>query len=284
MRKKREFIDGVFYHVTSRTNDKIRVFDNKLGRKIMLMVLQDAKDKFRFRLANFCVMPTHIHLLIEPGEGTNLSMIMQWIKTRSARRWNCIHGSTDHVWGHRYFARAIRNLSEFEFVMDYIDQNPVVTGLAAKPEEWKASGAFYKTRNISGIVDFTLTERRAYIRLLSPIPPLVSRILPPVQLARITQYLGAYAEDIERLYKIVPKIPPLGYTEDMPEPPVYLHYFTETADYFICEYDGEETMYGKVRFHSFPEEAEYRRFRVSELKSNEFMELDFGWIIGTIFC
>ena len=69
MRKKREFIDGAFYHVTSRTNDKIRVFENKLGRKIMLMALQDAKDKFRFRLANFCVMPTHIHLLIVISPG-----------------------------------------------------------------------------------------------------------------------------------------------------------------------------------------------------------------------
>ena len=99
MRKKREFIPGAMYHVTSRTNDKIRVLENNLGRKIMLMTLQDAKDKFCFRLANFCVMPTHIHLLIEPGEGTCLSMIMQWIKTNSAKRWNRIHGSKNHVWG-----------------------------------------------------------------------------------------------------------------------------------------------------------------------------------------
>jgi len=59
MRKKREFIDGAFYHVTSRTNDKIRIFENRLGRKIMLITLQKAKDKFHFRLANICIMPTH---------------------------------------------------------------------------------------------------------------------------------------------------------------------------------------------------------------------------------
>jgi putative transposase len=70
MRKKREIVDGAFYHVTSRTNDKIRVFENNLGRKIMLITLQDAKDKFKFRLTNFCVMPTHIHLLIKPDANT----------------------------------------------------------------------------------------------------------------------------------------------------------------------------------------------------------------------
>ena len=73
MRKKREFIEGAFYHVTSRTNDRIRIFKNKLGRKIILIVLQNAKDKFRFRLANFCIMPPHIHLLLKPIEGTGLS-------------------------------------------------------------------------------------------------------------------------------------------------------------------------------------------------------------------
>jgi putative transposase len=143
MRKKREFVDGAFYHVTSRTNDKKMVFGNKLGRKIMLVILQDAKDKFLFRLANFCIMPTHIHLLIEPGEGTNLSMIMQWIKTCSAKRWNTIHGSKDHMWGNRFFARIVKNPQEFEYVMSYIDQNPVKAGLVENPADWKVSGVLY---------------------------------------------------------------------------------------------------------------------------------------------
>jgi putative transposase len=144
MRKKRLFIEGAFYHVTSRTNDKIQVFDKKPGQKVMLLTLRDAKEKFNFSLTNFCIMPTHIHLLIQPSEGTCLSSIMQWIKTMSAKRWNFIHGSTDHLWGHRYFARAIKDMREYEYVMNYIDQNPVAAGLVLDPADWKASGAFYK--------------------------------------------------------------------------------------------------------------------------------------------
>ena len=98
MRKKREFIEGAFYHVTSRTNNKIYVFERKLGRKIMLITLEDAKEKFGFTLTNFCIMPNHIHLLIRPENGVSLSTIMQWIKTRSAKHWNFVHGSIDHVW------------------------------------------------------------------------------------------------------------------------------------------------------------------------------------------
>ena len=276
MRKKREFTEGAFYHVTSRTNDKIRVFENKLGRKIMLMILQDAKDKFRFTLANFCVMPTHIHLLIQPGEGTNLSMIMQWIKTNSAKRWNGIHGSKDHLWGNRYFARAIRNPQEFEFVMNYIDQNPVTVGLAPTPADWKASGAYYKARGIQGLVDFSPLERQNFVKLLSPIPPDVSRVLPPIQLSHIAQYYGVYVDSIERLYEIIRNMPKIGDTETMREPPVYLHYFTGTADYFVSEYDGDDTMWGRVRAPGM--EAEYRRFSLRELKGNLFLELDFSWV------
>ena len=166
MRKKRVFIEGVYYHVTSRTNDKIRVFDTRLGRKIMLIILQNAKDKFGFGLTNFCIMPTHIHLLIKPEKGTSLSVIMQWIKTNSAKYWNRVHGSKDHLWGHRYFARVITDERDYDNVMKYIDQNAVVAGLVCEPAEWKASGAYYKARNILGFVDFVPIDRQGYVKLI----------------------------------------------------------------------------------------------------------------------
>ncbi|WP_461256085.1 transposase [Treponema sp. R80B11-R83G3] len=59
MRKKREFIEGATYHVTSRTNNKIKVFDNRLGRKIMLLTLEEAKEKYGFCLYNFLLSSQH---------------------------------------------------------------------------------------------------------------------------------------------------------------------------------------------------------------------------------
>jgi len=166
MRKKRYFTEGAIYHVTSRTNEKKRVFETRLGRKIMLLTLQNAKEKFGFRLTNFCIMPTHIHLLIEPVQGTSLSDIMCWIKTRTAKRYNFIHGSIDHVWGHRYYARTIKDPHDYYSVMNYIDQNPVAAGLTLDPADWKASGAFYKAHGLSGLVDYLPHERQRYVKLL----------------------------------------------------------------------------------------------------------------------
>jgi putative transposase len=166
MRKKREFIEGAAYHVTSRTNDKKRVFECAVGRKIMALVLKDARKKFGFTLANFCVMPTHIHLLIVPGKGGNLSQIMHWVKTHSAKQWNRIHGSTDHVWGKRYFARPIKDPRDYFCVMKYIDQNPVKADLAHSVGDWKACGAYYIRHNLPDLVDYTTMTRLSYIKAL----------------------------------------------------------------------------------------------------------------------
>ena len=160
--------------------------------------------------------------------------------------------------------------------MNYIDKNPVAAGLAETPEEWKASGAFYKTQNLPGVVDFPLAETQN--NRLYQIPLFVSWLLPPSQLDHITKYLGAYIESIERLKKTVPGIPGIGKTENLQTAPIYLHFFTRTADYFICEYDGEDTLVGKSRFSVYPAETEYRKFSLSALKKNRLMELDLSWL------
>ena len=166
MRKRRIFVEGSAYHITSRTNDRTRAFDRNLGRRIMILILEGAKEKFGFKLHNFCIMPNHVHLLITPAKGTNLSRIIQWLKTNSAKRWNCIHGSSDHLWGERFFSRPIKDMIDYFHVYNYIDQNPLKAGLAVNPWDWKASGAYYIANNISGLVDFTPFIRMSYIKLL----------------------------------------------------------------------------------------------------------------------
>ncbi|MDR1105320.1 MAG: transposase [Treponema sp.] len=93
------------------------------------------------------MMPTHIHLLITPGDGGDLTRIMHWIKTHSAKRWNRIHGSTDHMWGARYFARPIKDPGDYFFVMS------ISTKIPLKPV-WRRLWGNGKLRGriISGII------------------------------------------------------------------------------------------------------------------------------------
>jgi hypothetical protein len=104
-------------------------------------------------------------------------------------------------------------------------------------------------------------------------PFMVSGLFPPAQLECILHHLGAYAVDLERLYDIIPQIPKIGSTDKTQEPPYYLHYYTGTAEYFISEYDGEDTMYGKVRSNVYPAETVYQKFSLANLKTNQYMKL-----------
>jgi len=118
---------------------------------------------------------------------------------------------------------------------------------------------------------------------LSKIPPFVSRLMPTAQLEHTLQYYGVYLETIDNLYKTVKEMPRLGDTVTVRNPPVYLHYFTGTADYFICEYDGEDTFFGKVRFKAYhPADTGYQKFSLDNLKSNQFLELDLKWLVSSV--
>jgi len=143
MQKKRDLVEGATYHVTSRTNAKVMAFSEKLGRKIMLLMLSEAKEKYGFVLHNFCIMPNHIHLLITPEAGTNLSNILHWVKLTSSKSWNRTYNSSDHLWGGRFFSRVIKDPDDYLAVSEYIDQNPIKAGLVSNADEWDACGAYY---------------------------------------------------------------------------------------------------------------------------------------------
>jgi len=120
----------------------------------MFSVILEAKKKYGYVLHNFCIMPNHIHLLITPAKNTNLSRIMQWIKTKSAKIWNQKHETSGHLWGERFFSRIIKDIDDFSTVFNYIDRNPVKAGLVNNPQEWRYSGAFYIKNDIEGFIDF----------------------------------------------------------------------------------------------------------------------------------
>jgi len=76
---------------------------------------------------------------------------------------------------------------------------------------------------------------------------------------------------------IVNAKPRMGGAEKEVDQAVYLHYYTDTADYFISGYDGGDTMYGTARSSVFPEGTERQKISLANLKKNEFMKLDFSW-------
>jgi putative transposase len=57
--------EGAFYHVTSRGNDRKRIFFSKSDYSKFKSYLEEGMKKFGYRLHSYVLMTNHYHLLIE---------------------------------------------------------------------------------------------------------------------------------------------------------------------------------------------------------------------------
>jgi putative DNA methylase len=99
-------------------------------------------DGERYRLIAWCVMPNHVHALIETGESWPLATLAHSWKTFTAREANRILGRSGEFWFREYFDRFIRDERHFRNVVDYIEKNPVQAGLARTRHDWRWSSAW----------------------------------------------------------------------------------------------------------------------------------------------
>jgi len=128
------------YHVSARINRREMALDPPWTKKLFLSVLERAKKRYPFKVLNFSIMGNHFHLILEPLKDANLSRIMQWTLSMFAQSYNRLQGLTGHVWGERFFSRAIKSIREYVRVFDYVDNNPLEAGLVSFLPDWLFGG------------------------------------------------------------------------------------------------------------------------------------------------
>ena len=75
-RKNRIKKPGAFYHVIATINRNEKLLVKRDIKKMFLDTIARAKKKYAFKIKNFCLMDSHIHLLIQPEKTEDLSLIM----------------------------------------------------------------------------------------------------------------------------------------------------------------------------------------------------------------
>lgn len=115
-----------------------------LNAESRTQVFEDCKwgDGARYTLHAAVVMPTHVHLLLEPlvDPQHNLpwavSDLLQGIKSSSAHFINRSKKRRGAVWQNESFDHAVRHEGEFFDFREYIRLNPYKAGLAKKGEAY----------------------------------------------------------------------------------------------------------------------------------------------------
>jgi REP element-mobilizing transposase RayT len=92
----------------------------------------------RYTLAAWCVMPNHVHVVVQPFAGitggtpvphTELPEILHSWKSFTAKEANKLLGRSGYFWQAEYYDHLIRDETDFAHAVKYVLENPVKAGL-----------------------------------------------------------------------------------------------------------------------------------------------------------
>lgn len=137
--RNRIYLEDYCYFLTINSYRKKTIFRSDRIKILYLQSLDYCRNKFHFKLLGFAILPNHIHLLIIPPEGRNVSDVMHHVNGVFASRYNRIQKQTGRVIQRRFWDHVIRNDEDFNEKLNYIHNNPIKHGLAGEFEDWQYS-------------------------------------------------------------------------------------------------------------------------------------------------
>ena len=93
-------------------------------------------DGERYRLYAWCVMPNHVHVVLEPLGDWKLAQILHSWKSFTAHRANRLLRRSGEFWQREYYDRMLRDGREFLRAVAYVAENPRKAGLRNWPWVW----------------------------------------------------------------------------------------------------------------------------------------------------
>lgn len=164
--RKYALTDGSIYHVFTKSIAGFQVFRihsdyermqgllkyyqiaKPLIRFSLFVELKDKKNYYRknvdendklVELKAYCLMPTHIHLMLRQLKGDGVSIFMGNILNSYSRYFNIKNKRKGPLWESRFKNVEVSTDEQLLHLSRYIHLNPSTANLVEKPEDWKYS-------------------------------------------------------------------------------------------------------------------------------------------------
>lgn len=163
--RKQELVNKEYYHIYSRSIAKYIVFNDAVEFNRILKLIKIYRfDNFTYKYSQFidleadtqtsvlsnlekkndllveivvyCLMPTHIHLLLKQLKDKGIEKYISKILNSYSRYFNEKHHRNGPLWTGRFKNVLVNNDEQFLHLTRYIHLNPVSTKLVNKPEQW----------------------------------------------------------------------------------------------------------------------------------------------------
>ena len=84
----------------------------------------------------YCLMPTHIHLILKQKTNNGISKYMSKLLNSYTRYFNTVHKRTGPLWTGRFKSVLVEKDEQLLHLTRYIHLNPVSAGLVDEPDDW----------------------------------------------------------------------------------------------------------------------------------------------------
>ena len=135
--------DGCFAHILSRSFDQQWIFEDQEDFETFKALLLENKHRSGFLLHHYCLMNTHLHLLVSLPRLSRFSRSLQRLKWQYTTYYNRRHKRTGPLWRERFKSLLTEDAAYLHACGLYVEENPVKAGLVEKREDWPHSSAAY---------------------------------------------------------------------------------------------------------------------------------------------
>jgi putative transposase len=196
--RKDELANNQIYHIYSRSIAKFVVFNNqneysrilniiklyrhvnfnyKYSRFIALepqnqfSIIEDleSENNHLVEIIAYCLMPTHIHLILKQTVDFGISKYMSNILNCYSRYFNVKHGRIGPLWSGRFKNVLVNDDEQLLHLSRYIHLNPVSANLINDINDWQFSSYYeyigdkHDLCNFKDLIDFNSKEYKKFV-------------------------------------------------------------------------------------------------------------------------
>jgi putative transposase len=146
--------DNGYLHVMCRGNNRRNIFIKRCDYRYYLVLAGKFKKEAAVRILHYCLMPNHVHFLLEVMPKTNLANFMKRLNLNYFFHYRKKREYVGHLWQGRFKSKILEKEAYFIQCGKYIELNPVRAGLCELPGEYPFSSyAYYADRKEDVLLD-----------------------------------------------------------------------------------------------------------------------------------
>ena len=151
-RKSREQSRTNIYHVMIRGINRQTIFEDNEDMYVFMTELKRCKEVSDFKLYAFCLMPNHVHFLMETNQEP-MEIIFKRLGSKYAGWYNRKYERVGHLFQDRFRSEKVETEAYFRTALRYIIQNPMKAHLEEKPGTYKWSSYLAYEKGVGTLTD-----------------------------------------------------------------------------------------------------------------------------------